>query len=207
MVYHKHMENKKFTVVMYTIISLLILSNLALIGVFYWQKLNIESELSSLQQQINELNNQQVQLQTQDEIKNDVITQEPEETKQLVSEKTIGYVKKVYDKNSKRFLDIDYVQWLDSKECSARGLSAPNGYCIENQNTKIRSFEISGSVQIKVDTLNHAADGNFNFGESISYPTFKNLFAVNSNSSLKDSLYWVVIEDSIIKNISEQYTP
>jgi len=207
MVYHKLMENKKHSIVKHVIISLLILGNLSLAGVFYWQKLSFESKLQNLQLQISELNNQQVPPKSQNTIESDTVVQESEVVEQLVSEKAIGYIKRVYDKNGKRFLDIDYIQWLNSEECAAKKISAPNGYCIENVNTKIRSFEISQNIQIKVDTLSYAADGNFNFGESISSPTFKNLFAVDSNSLLKESLYWVVVKDSVITSISEQYQP
>ena len=201
------MENKKHFIAKHIIISLLILGNLSLAGVFYWQKRNFDSELQGLQLQINELNNQQVPSQAQNTTENNNVVQESEVVEQLVSEKAIGYIKKVYDKNGKRFLDIDYIQWFNLEECETKKLSAPNGYCIENVNTKIRPFEISQNVQIKVDTLSYAADGNFNFGESISYLTFKNLFAVDSNSSLKESLYWVVVKDSVITSISEQYRP
>ncbi|MBU1200264.1 hypothetical protein KJ953_01865 [Patescibacteria group bacterium] len=188
---------------------------LAIIGVLAYQNYQLTQQLVENQSILSSLTIAPTSIpdpispQSQNITESDDVVQESESevVEQLVSEKAIGYIKRVYDKNGKRFLDIDYIQWLNSEECTAKKLSAPNGYCIENINTKIRSFEISQNVQIKVDTLSYTADGNFNFGESISYLPFKNLFAVDSNSSLKESLYWVVVKDSVITSISEQYRP
>jgi len=135
------------------------------------------------------------------------------------SERQIGYITKVYDKNGKRFLDIDYIQWLTGKEATKAMLNdgackgwedtcgPTNGYYIRNQNTKIRALEISPNVLVAVDTLSHRPDGNFNFGEAISYETFKNLFAENSNSDLKSAPYWINITNGIVDKVSQQYQP
>ena len=85
----------------------------------------------------------------------------------LQEETQIGFIKKVYEKDGKHFLDIDYIQWLTGNEaitayredevggaeCKTNpdlgGCTPPNGYYIRNQNNQIRTFEISDSVTIK----------------------------------------------------------
>jgi len=149
------------------------------------------------------------------------------------SGKRIGFISKVYDKNGKRFLDIDFIQWLtdsdengvqtlaaskacveDGDECSKEwchleeGLPCmPNGFYIRNKDPKIMSFEISKNVDITVDTLTHRTNGDFNSGQKISYQTFKNLFTENSKSYLKSALYWIQTTNNVVDEISEQYRP
>ena len=80
-----------------------------------------------------------------------------------VTEKQIGYIKAIYTKNNKEYLDIDYVQYLtgdeaieaveEDGECPADiypdpSYCIPNGFYIRNQNPKIRTFEILKNVEI-----------------------------------------------------------
>lgn len=133
-----------------------------------------------------------------------------------VTEKQIGYIKSVYTKGNKEYLDIDYIQWLtgeegidaaiEDEECTRREDCLPNGFYIRNQNPKIRTFEISSNVEVRMQTLSWAPDGNFNFNESISYERFKDVFSRNVRS-LQELLYNITIQNSVITKIVQQYVP
>lgn len=126
---------------------------------------------------------------------------------QLISttEKAIGYIKNIYEKNGKNYLDINYIQWLNSEECKSKNIFAPNGFCILDQNTEIRTFEISNDVEIFMQTLSHAADGNYNLNEKINYKKFKNIFTTSQNQT--NVPYNIELKNNIIIKITEQYIP
>jgi len=44
-------------------------------------------------------------------------------------------------------------------------------------------------------------------GIKMFYETFKSIFAIDSNSYSKDSIYWITTEDNIVTSIREQYQP
>jgi hypothetical protein len=126
---------------------------------------------------------------------------------QTDSQTKLGYVKNVYVENSKRYIDIDYIQWLDYEECEARDISAPDGYCVVNENDSIEEVEVADDVEIRMQTLSYRSDGNYNRREQISFDEFKELFAVDSESHLQEVPYNVEIKDNAIVEIIEQYVP
>lgn len=138
----------------------------------------------------------------------DTANEKTASTATLVSEKAGGFIKQVYTKNGKHFLDIDYIQWLTEKDCKEKNLECNyNGYLILNQNTKIRTFEISQNVAITGDIYNNLNDQGNVDGVSLSYEDFKKIFAVNSSSESKNSMYWITVDKNIVTNIKEQYQP
>lgn len=108
-----------------------------------------------------------------------------------VNGKHIGYIKSIDSKNN---LSIDYVQWVSP--CVA----CMNGFDVVNDNTKLRSFPILDTAQIKLQTYSHNSSGGFNWNQVVSLPIFKN--ALNSNL-----LYWVTLKDGKVIEITEQYRP
>lgn len=119
--------------------------------------------------------------------------------------KEVGYIKNIYEKAGKNYLDIDYIQWLNSEECLSKKIDAPSGFCILNQETKIRTFEISKNVEIRMQTFSHTTDGNYNWNEKISYEQFKTIFS--SAQSQKNVPYNIKFENNTITKITEQYVP
>lgn len=199
------MNNKK---TVYVIISILILVNIALVGLILWQRQDYKQITQSLQQQINILSQQPDQTPIPEDNQVDIEIEEVVPTSSLVLEKTSGFIKKVYDKDGKKYLDIDYIQWLNEEDCKAKNLECnPNGYLILNQNTQIRSFEISPNVDILADIYNHLEDQENINGVNMSYEEFKSIFSVNSNSYSKDSIYWITTDNNIVTSIKEQYQP
>ncbi|HBU07220.1 MAG TPA: hypothetical protein DEB09_04010 [Candidatus Magasanikbacteria bacterium] len=125
--------------------------------------------------------------------------------KEFESEKAMGYIKYIYEKDKKNYLSIDYIQWLNKSECMAKNIEAPGGFCILNQTKDIRTFEISKNVEIRMQTLSHTVDGNYNWNEEINYQKFKNIFT--SSSSQKNIPYNIGIENNKVVEITEQYVP
>jgi len=166
-----------------------------------------QEEMANLQQQIDVFISQSDQEPSSETNQIDVANEEDEEVTPAgspLTEKASGFIKQVYDKDGKNFLDIDYIQWLTEEDCKAKNLECnPNGYLVLNQNTQIRTFEISDDVDIIADMYNNMETN----GIKMFYETFKSIFAIDSNSYSKDSIYWITTEDNIVTSIREQYQP
>jgi hypothetical protein len=134
--------------------------------------------------------------------------------------KQIGYIKKVYIINGINYLDIDYVQWLKeypNKDCTSKGLDAPNGYCTINENPLIRTFPIADNVIVKMQTLSHKTSGsdagNYNYNQVISLAEFSGILKgvydgrLPPGSSFDKKLYWIQLDNGNITEITEQYQP
>ena len=144
----------------------------------------------------------------------------PEGTTQYVGEKQIGYVKKVYAKNGKNYLDIDYIQWLtgaaaekamrEDGQCPKAGECIVfDGYYIRNQNPLMRTFEIAPDAKIVMQTYNAEQTGIVMDNQEIIFDQFKGIFSSGtvSDAHLKDVPYIVEISNQQIVKITEQYIP
>lgn len=139
---------------------------------------------------------------------------------QGVSEKAIGFIKKVYEKSDKKYLDIDYIQMFSgeaaikaamedtgcSREKVSNGDCAPslnNNFYIRNQDSQIRTFEISDKVTIislKVENMEEMP---------VQFSYFKSIFSDDTPDRqwLKIAPYNIEIDEGIITLISQQYLP
>jgi hypothetical protein len=135
-----------------------------------------------------------------------------------VSEKAIGYLKKVYTKKGKNFVDIDYVQWLTGAAaeqamredglCPKKGeCIVLNDYYIRNQNPLIRTFEVSPDAELLAhDFTADYSTGDWN--ESWTFARFSNYFNTNVKNGYWDSVpFHVEIGNNRILKITEQYIP
>jgi hypothetical protein len=135
-----------------------------------------------------------------------------------VSEKAIGYLKKVYTKSDKNYLNIDYVQWLsgdaaekamrEDGECPKKGeCIVYNDYYIRNVNPLVRTFEVAPDAEIFAHDF--SADyqaGNWN--ENWNFSRFSNYFNSSANNGYWDSApFHVEIGNNQILKITEQYIP
>lgn len=136
------------------------------------------------------------------------------------SEKNMGYLKKVYQKNGKNYLDIDYVQWLTGAEaekamredgrCPAQGeCIVYDDYYIRNQNSLVRSFEVSPDVRIKMQTLDSETTGNVNQNRSVTFAKLESVFAPDSayKTRYQNVPFIVELSSNKIVKINEQYVP
>ena len=206
-------------------------------GVYLWQKScnkklqtqnqQLQQENRELQNKINELQNQIAQLQGQQgtQKNGEEPTQKNGEEpagKLRINEKAMGYIKAVYEKDGKRYLDIDYVQYLTGDEAIRAiredgkcppdiypdpSYCIPNGYYIRNQNPKIRTFEVSKNVKILMQTYG-SGKCHVKQNEKVSYEIFKSFWGSNPVCvHLKDSLYNIEVKNSIVTKITEQFIP
>jgi len=106
----------------------------------------------------------------------------------------IGYIKSITSNK----LTIDYINFIDDN-------TAPNGYRIDNSITDLTELDLAKDVIIIMQTYSHASDGNFNYNQKISLSEFMSIFS--SDSHLKESPYWLEIENEKVVKITEQYIP
>jgi hypothetical protein len=132
-------------------------------------------------------------------------------------EKQIGYIKKVYTKGGKNYLDIDYIQWLtgaeaqkamrEDGECPKTGeCIVMDDYYIRNVNPQIRTFEILPNIEIMMQTYTMEKTGQIQ-PKKISFSQFSQIWNTNTKSSLKNVPYIVEISSNQIIKINEQYVP
>lgn len=220
---------------------LLVIGGLVVAGIAYWsyQKIKNEAKMkdAAIVQQQKQLEAAKIEAQKKPEkAPENVPTNIPEEpavqqpvseapsaaegTTQYVAEKQIGFVKKVYVKSGKNYLNIDYIQWLtgDAAEKALRedGQCPKSGECIvyddyyiRNQNPLIRTYELSPDAKIVMQTYSAEQTGIVMNNEEITFDQFKNIFSSGSESDfhLKDVPYIVEISNQQIVKITEQYIP
>jgi hypothetical protein len=89
------------------------------------------------------------------------------------------------------------------------GNCAPNGYYIRNQNTKLRTFLISNTVNITTITK-PTGDGLYSdpelHQEPIFIESFKPLFQ-NNTIWTQNIPFWITLNNGVITEITEQYLP
>ncbi|HLM84394.1 MAG TPA: hypothetical protein VK254_04285 [Candidatus Bathyarchaeia archaeon] len=135
------------------------------------------------------------------------------------TEKAMGYIKKVYAKSGKNYLDIDYIQWLTGAEAEKAmredGRCPKTGECIvyddyyiRNQNPLIRTFEVSPDAAITMQTYSMRKTGQIQ-AEKLNFSQFKQIWTSSDFdlASLQDVPYSIEIGSNQIKNINEQYIP
>ena len=196
-------------------------------GGYYWRQIEIttvdmekenaaKEATNQAQKQIDSLQKQIAQLQSQ-QAETTETSAEPVQKVVVADEKALGYITKVYDKDDKRYLDIDYIQWLtgeDAKKAmvedglciSISDCIVTNDYHIKNQNPKIRTFEISAETKIYMQTLDIETEG-INWDQEITYDRFKGLFTTEVIERQQYIPYHISIKDGVIIEIAEQYIP
>lgn len=136
----------------------------------------------------------------------------------VVSEKAIGYLKKVYAGSGKNYINIDYVQWLsgdtaeqamrEDGQCPKKGeCTVLNDYYIRNQNPLIRTFEVSPDAEILAHDFS-ADYGAGNWNENWTFSRFSQYFNSNVNNGYwKTVPFHVEIGNNKVLKITEQYIP
>jgi len=134
------------------------------------------------------------------------------------SEKAIGYLKKIYTKGGKNYIDIDYIQWLsgdvaekamrEDGQCPKKGeCIVLNDYYIRNQNPLIRTFEVAPEAEI----LAHDFGSDYTTGkwnQSWDFYQFSQYFNSSANNGYWDyAPFHVEIGNNQIIKITEQYIP
>jgi hypothetical protein len=219
-------------------LALLVIFGLVLGGIAYWSykkvKKGIEEnkpKMSQSQNQaeknIEDLQNTNGSAQVLEEEIPQTISEEPstnsdapqsaEGALPFAGEKQIGYVKKVYTKSGKNYLEIDYIQWLSGAEaqkamredgaCPKTGeCIVYNDYYIRNANPLIRTFEMSPDVEITMQTYDMETTGQIQ-AQPISLSQFSQIWGGSAKPNLKKVPYIIEISSNQITKINEQYIP
>lgn len=137
-----------------------------------------------------------------------------------MTESHTGYLKKINLRDQSYFLEIDDVQmFFDQSACEARHEEAPGGFCIINKNSKIRTFPISKTVAVTMQTASHEADGSYKSGEKISIeklkalvegsdPTLASVSAPEAKFRYRDIIpFTIIVSNGEVQKIDEIYMP
>jgi len=114
----------------------------------------------------------------------------------------IGIIQEAYISNGKKYINIDYIQWLSRDQCLGKGLEAPDGYCLVNDNPLVRTFEVSNSAKI---SLSPNIDNNYK-GNVISFDILKKNIESSPDYEFIN-LYNIKISNNIVTEITEPYRP
>lgn len=234
----KNNNNKVLFWILGGCLALLVITGLITAGFLYWGYKKINQAASDNKRQIEERQNemkkieeapQNISAQTKTSVPEppQAISEEPptnndnnqsaEGMRPFSGEKQIGYIKKVYTKGGKNYLNIDYIQWLTGAEAQKAmqedGQCPKTGECIvfddyyiRNVNPLIRTFEIAADAEITMQTYDMEETGLIQ-PQKISFAQFSWIFTPKVNSRLKDVPYIVEISSNQIVKINEQYIP
>lgn len=214
-------------------LALFIVASFVIGGLAYWSYKKVKKEIKKNQPKIEEWQNQMEKVNQEapknNETSGTTFNEEPQASDNSSAagsdsiefpantERQMGYIKKVYTKGGKNYLDIDYIQWLtgdaaekamreDGKCPRAGECIVYDGYYIRNQNPLIRTFEISPDAAITMQTYNIETTGQIQ-AQSITFSQFSQIWNGNARPNLKNVPYIVEICNNQIVKINEQYIP
>ena len=138
----------------------------------------------------------------------------------LKTERTLGYIKEVFEKDSRKYLRFEPAEWLTSldgtcayEEDKNRFPGLPecnyNGFLIVKSRME-KELAFSENVGSFMQTLNHDSQGNYVWDERISLEKLEQIIEnpVSDHEKIYQNLpFWFEIESNEIKKITEQYLP
>lgn len=130
----------------------------------------------------------------------------------------IGYIKNIYARDGIKYIEIDYIQWLQGDEAlqamhedgECDGIDncfVPNDYYIRNPDTTITTHKISQKTSFTMQTYKMLERGNMTTDEKLSYSNFASIFTDSEESSVKFAPYHLTLKNHIIVAVTEQYVP
>lgn len=145
-------------------------------------------------------------------------TPEPTETPEPAAPETgendgryIGYVKRIYNVGSTRYVEIDYIQFLTGDEAAdaaaARGDESPppNDYYIVNENPRLRQFPVQMGIPVTMWTWAMESSGVSE--QDVLFDIWWDRLFMSGDARLQAVPYWIELEDGVITSIEEQYLP
>ena len=131
--------------------------------------------------------------------------------------KAMGFIDKVWEKNGKRYIRIDYASMLTGDEAIeaaiADGVIEPgetldNDYYISNVNPQKREFEVSDSVAITTST--RWVDGD-DMSAPCTWADFKSFWGPGPFPEMEGHLHampwWIERDGAVVVKIDEQFLP
>lgn len=137
--------------------------------------------------------------------------------------KALGYIDKVWGEGGKRYLSIDYAEFLTGRAAvdaaAAAGHTMEPGedqYWIRNDNPQKRTFSVSDSVAITTSTRWRGPGGQLGpadeqIGASCTWADFTTFWGTGtlpeSEQGLHEKPWWIEREGPVVVKIDEQYLP
>jgi hypothetical protein len=129
--------------------------------------------------------------------------------------KAMGFIDKVWEEGGKRYISIDYAEWLTGQEAvdaaAAAGYTIAPGedeYWIRNDNPQKRVFEVADTAPITgFSTTRGEVD------QPIAWDTFMSLWSTSPPTdtglqfSVNEAPWWIERDGQTVVKIDQQYVP
>lgn len=215
---------------------LFVITGLIVGGLMYWGYRKVQKDIKENQPRLQELNAEMEKMRNEAGQSGNRMNSSAEEPPAIseegaasgdssslyppaVTEKAMGYIKKVYTQGGKNYLNIDYIQWLtgteaqkamrEDGECPKTGeCIVYDDYYIRNVNPLIRTYELTPDVEIVLVTYNLEQTGEIQ-DQKVTFSQFKQIWSDNDPdlAHLKNMPYHIEIGNQKILKIKEQYIP
>jgi hypothetical protein len=128
-----------------------------------------------------------------------------------------AYIQEIYTKNDKTYMLVDYINWYEGKDADLEfakrepeygQYGAPSGYFIVNDNTKLRTFEISSDSPVLMQIYNRTGkpgEADIVWNELITLSKFKEVLA--KDAILYEYPYHLKIHDGKVVQVIQQFIP
>ncbi len=113
-----------------------------------------------------------------------------------------SFIKKFDKKDSIIFVELDKLSITESIDSIEDG-----GANIKNEDELIEKFELSPTVEIAMQTLNHDSTGRFNFNEKVPAENFIKYFEKPGSERFKFTPFIIKAVNNQIITIKEKYLP
>lgn len=120
---------------------------------------------------------------------------------------SMGYIKNIYDRGGKQYIDLDNIQWLSQSEGSCatqagQGIPQcnPNGFLIVNDDSEATSYEVTPGVLITRTSLTNPESNNQTI---IDVATFAALDKTHFDSTP----YRIELRKGVVMSITEHSIP
>jgi type II secretory pathway pseudopilin PulG len=136
----------------------------------------------------------------------------PSTPSEPVVEKQPAIVKSTRSSGGKKYLTLDYIQFLGGAEAAAAALAhgdespPPNDYYIVNDNPKLREFPIQPGITVRVVMNDDGTVGDPG-GYAMSLADWLAKITGPTKAPFLANFYWVTITDGTITAIEQQYLP
>ncbi len=137
-----------------------------------------------------------------------------------VTNKSIGYIKSIYEKGGIRYIDFDEVEFYRDEEALEQGLRdgkafkdekgqyfVTNSYYIRNSKELVKKYQVSNnSKQSLCEYQVDSTKSNVDLKE-VSFGKFKEYISNSSEQDQHSRLFWIYTENDIVTKLEMQYTP
>jgi hypothetical protein len=133
--------------------------------------------------------------------------------------KAMGYIDTVYVTDGKRYISIDYAEYLTGPAADAAAVAAgeiqpgehvEDDYWIQNDNPQKRVFEASGSVAITTSTWINTFAWNEIMDHPVTWAQFRSFWSAAPPADaihLHRSPWWIERDGMLVVRIDEQFQP